>query len=121
MENVKDINNLLISKFIENSLFTSRQIQIIYKIKKKEKKIEGISSGAYYREVKQSKTKLAKLIYSILLLNLLGIINTDQIITLESILSKLNALDYNHDVYHDKDLLRVMNVIEDLIERMINI
>jgi hypothetical protein len=120
MENKEDINNLFLSKLIEKSLFTNRQIQIIYNFKNKEKRPKEISSGAYYREVKQSKTKLRKLFYSILLLNLINVMNDDQITALNSMLNKLRMLEDNHDKYHDKEINSVINVIEDLINRIIN-
>jgi len=120
MENKEDINNLFISKLIEKSLFTNRQIQIIYNFKNKEKRPKEISSGAYYREVKQSKTKLRKLFYSILLLNLIKVMNDNQTTTLNSILDKLRTLEENNTKYQDKEINNVINVIEDLINRMIN-
>jgi hypothetical protein len=120
MEIYADINNLFLFKLIEKSLFTNRQIQIIYNFKNKEKRPEEISSGAYYREVKQSKTKLRKLFYSILLLNLIKVMNDNQTTTLNSILDKLRTLEENNTKYQDKEINNVINVIEDLINRMIN-
>ncbi len=121
MENNEDINNIFLSKLVEKSLFTPRQIQIIYNFKNKEKRLKEISSGAYYREVRQSKIKLRKLIYSILLLNLINAINNDQLIALNSMLDKLRILDDNHIKYHDKEVNRVINVIEDVISKIISI
>ena len=120
MESNADINNLFLFKLIEKSLFTNRQIQIIYNFKKKEKRPKEISSGAYYREVKQSKTKLRKLFYSILLLNLIKVMNKNQTTTLNSVLDKLRTLENNHAKYHDKEINNIINVIEDLINRMID-
>ena len=119
MERNVDINNLFLFKLIEKSLFTNRQIQIIYNFKNKEKRPKEISSGAYYREVKQSKTKLQKLFYSILLLNLIKVMNDNQTTTLSSIIDKLTTLQDNPGKYHDKEINNVINVIEDLINRMI--
>lgn len=121
MENKEDINNIFLSKLVERSLFTSRQIQIIYNFKNKEKRLKEISSGAYYREVSQSKIKLRKLFYSILLLNLINAMNNDQVIALNSLLDKLRILENNHIEYHDKEINRVINVIEDVINKIINI
>ncbi|MDQ3084370.1 MAG: hypothetical protein M3Q77_06090 [Thermoproteota archaeon] len=121
MENEQNINNIFLSKLVEKSLFTNRQIQIIYNFKNKEKRLKGISSGAYYREVKQSKMKLRKLFYSILLLNLINVMNNDQITALNSMLNKLRILENNHVKYHDKEIDRVINVIEDLINRIVDI
>ncbi len=121
MENKEDINNIFLSKLVEKSLFTPRQIQIIYNFKNKEKRLKEISSGAYYREVSQSKIKLRKLFYSILLLNLINVMNNDQVIALNSLLDKLRILENNHIKYHDKEINRVINVIEDVINKIINI
>ncbi len=122
MEYNFDENNLLFTKFIENSIFTERQIQIIYRIKNKEGRIKEISSGAYYREVKQSKIKIKRLFYSIMLMNLLNIVNHEQLLTLNSVISKISILsdkNHNYDKYHDKDILYMFKVIEELIDRMI--
>jgi hypothetical protein len=120
MENREDINNLFLSKLIERSLFTNRQIQIIYNFKNKEKRPKEISSGAYYREIKQSKTKLRKLFYTILLLNLINVINDVQMNALNSMLNKLRMLEENKAKYHDREINSVINVIEDLISRIID-
>jgi len=120
MENEEDINNLFISKLIEKSLFTNRQIQIIYNFKNKEKRPMDISSGAYYREVKQSKIKMRKFFYSILLLNLINVVNDNQITALSSMTNKLRILVDSHAKYHDKEINNVINVMEDLINRIID-
>ena len=67
MKNDISENNLLISKIIENSLFTNRQIQIIYNIYNNKKRTDNITSGAYYREVKQCRDKIRKLYYTFIL------------------------------------------------------
>ncbi|MDN5847697.1 MAG: hypothetical protein L0H53_15640, partial [Candidatus Nitrosocosmicus sp.] len=96
-------------------------IHIIYFFMIKEKMPKEISSGAYYREVKQSKTKLRKLFYSILLLNLINVMNDDQITALNSMLNKLRMLEDNRTKYHDREINSVIIVIEDLINRIIDI
>ena len=121
MENNENINNIFLSKLVEKSLFTPKQIQIIYNIKNREKRLKEISSGAYYRQVRQSKIKLRKLFYSILLLNLINAMNNDQIIALNSLLDKLMILENNHIKHHDKEINRVINVIEDVISKIIDI
>jgi hypothetical protein len=119
MSNSNIQNNLLLMKIIENSTFTGRQIQIIYKIYNKEERLKDISSGAYYREVKQCKIKLRKFYYSILLLNLIGIINSEQLITINSIINKLSLIKNNHDKYHDKNIEPVINIIEQLLDKLL--
>lgn len=114
-----NVNNLLLNKFIENSSFTKRQIQIIYKVYNREERLKDISSGAYYREVKQCKDKIRKLYYSLILLNLIGVLNSEQLTTLNSIISKLDMLKGNHNIHHSNAAEPVIRVIEKLLDKMI--
>lgn len=120
MEISDNINNIIISKLVENSSFTPRQIHIIYKFMNKEERVKEISSGAYYRELKQSKVKLRRIFYSIVLLDILGITDKEQIMILNTIVNNLRTLNNTHDEYHGNEINRVMNVIEELINKMIN-
>ncbi len=119
MDNNNNVNNLLLDKFIENSSFTKRQIQIIYKIHNREARLKEISSGAYYREVKQCKAKIRKLYYSIIVLNLMGILNGEQLTTIDSIVHKLDILKDNHNIHHNNASDPVIDIIEKLLDRMI--
>ncbi len=119
MTDNNNVNNLLLNKFIENSSFTKRQIQIIYKIYNREERLKDISSGAYYREVKQCKDKIRKLYYSILLLNLIGVLNSEQLTALNLIISKLDMLKGNHNMHHNNASESVINIIEKLLDKMI--
>jgi hypothetical protein len=119
MSNNNNVNNLLLNKIIENSSFTKRQIQIIYKIYNREERLKDISSGAYYREAKQCKDKIRKLYYSIILLNLIGVINSEQLTTLNSIIHKLDMLKDNHNMHHNDVSESVIHIIEKLLDRML--
>ncbi len=121
MKDTDDINNMLFLKLIENSIFTHRQIQIIYNFNNNAKRTNEISSGAYYRQVKQSRTKLKKICYSIMLLNLLNLLNNNQISALTSIINQLRILNDNHDKYHKNDITSIMNVIEEMVNKVINL
>lgn len=121
MEKTNDENNLLFLKILENSLFTNRQIQIIYNIKTNQERPKEITSGAFYREVKQSRDKIKKVLYSVLLLQMLGIINNEQIMSFLSVIDKISMINNNHAINHNKDISSVINVIEQLIIKMINI
>lgn len=72
---------------VKNSMLTPRQVSIIYKKLGKGKSPIIISRGAYYRQVKQCKEKIRQIIYSIILLRLMGVLD-DRIYT---ILDQLNA------------------------------
>ncbi len=119
MNNNKIENNLLLLKIIENSTFTGRQIQIIYNIYNREERLKEITSGAYYREVKQCKNKIKKLYYSFILLNLLDIFNNEQLLTLNSVIDKLYRLQNNHEKYHENNIEAVMNIIDQMIDKML--
>jgi hypothetical protein len=115
------LNNSLFLNLVENSIFTRKQIQIIYITSRKAKRLMNISSGAYYREVKQSKSKIYKLIYSLILLELLNVIDHDQLILMTSIVEQLKELQKNHKDYHTKDLQPIVNVIEEMILRSVRL
>ena len=60
--------NTIIQEIIKKSLFTERQIEIILKQKKLLDVEFGVSKGAYYRQLAQSRSKIESLYYTILLL-----------------------------------------------------
>jgi hypothetical protein len=119
MSNENVINNLLLLEIIENSIFTKRQIQIIYKIFNNEERLKEISSGAYYREVKQCKNKIRKLYYSIILLRLLNILDEEKLVVLNAIVDKLYALENHHDIYHKNNQKSVINIVEQVLDRIL--
>ena len=120
MKNIEPINNMLFYKLIQNSIFTPRQIQIIYNFRNNDKRIRDISSGAYYREVKQSKIKLKKICYSIMLLDLTNIMGSNQITALNPVISQLRTLSEGHDIYHKNNINKVVGVIDEMVSRVIN-
>lgn len=121
MEHTEDLNNSLFLKLIEKSIFTEKQIQIIYRINRKGKRPSDLSAGAYYREVKQSKSKTYKLIYSLILLELLNIVDHDQLLILSPLIEQLKQLQNNHKNYHTKDLIPIINVMEEMIIRLVRL
>jgi hypothetical protein len=114
--------NLLFLKIIEKSTFTIRQIQIIHNINSRENRPKGISSGAYYREVKQCKAKIRRLYYSIVLLGLMDIINNEQLITLNMAVERLYKLkDNSQEIHHDVSVNSVIDIIEQMLDKMISL
>jgi|SRR3982750_2577799 hypothetical protein len=112
--------NSLFLKIIEKSTFTNRQIQIIHNIYNRENRPKGISSGAYYREVKQCKAKIRRLYYSIIILGLMDIINNEQLITLNLAVERLYKLkDNSQDIHHDISISSVIGIIEQMLDKMI--
>ena len=119
MKNDISENNILISKIIENSLFTNKQMQIIYNIYNNKKRPDNITSGAYYREVKQCRDKIRKLYYTFILFNLINVIKDEQLDTINLIINKLYKLNLNHAKYHDNDLNIMLNIIDQLLNKIL--
>ena len=71
--------NTIIKEIIKKSLFTERQIEIILKQKKLIDVEFGMSKGAYYRQVAQSRSKIESVYYTLILLQAFDVMfpNTD--------------------------------------------
>ena len=123
---MKEYNfSYFLSILVKNSMLTPRQVSIIYKKVDKGKSPINISSGAYYRQVKQCKDKVRQIIYSIILLRLMGVLD-DRICT---ILDQLNAqltqislvCDQPPDMYDISQEIYIKNlipVLEDVITKL---
>ena len=69
--------NTIIKEIIKKSLFTERQIEIILKQKKLLDIEFGVSKGAYYRQLGQSRSKIESVYYTIILLQAFDVILTN--------------------------------------------
>ena len=69
--------NTIIREIIKKSLFTERQIEIILKQKKLLDIEFGVSKGAYYRQLGQSRSKIESVYYTIILLQAFDVILTN--------------------------------------------
>src|SRR5919205_3255757 len=85
-------SNNLYNEILLKSLFTSRQMSIIYKRAIRQSNQENISSGAYYRQLKQCRLKIKSVLYSVLLLRLCGGLDNQAINTLERIALQLDVI-----------------------------
>ena len=103
------------------SSFTDRQLSIIYNKMAKHSSLENISAGAYYRQLKQCRTKIKSLLYSILLLRLCGALNGEAIITLDKIALQLDVMSQalgSGDVTTGQSVEDVSIVVNKLIDSM---
>ena len=66
--------NTIIREIIKKSLFTERQIEIILKQKRLLNVEFGVSKGAYYRQLAQSRSKIESVYYTIILLQAYDVI-----------------------------------------------
>jgi GH15 family glucan-1,4-alpha-glucosidase len=113
--------NDLFNALIEKNLFTKKQISIIYnKFNTPISNISknGLSAGAYYRQIKQCRKKYDQLIYTLVLFRLLNFIDNSTMETIESIIKQLEKIS-QHDIHHNSTVM-VPNDIIIVIEKIIN-
>ena len=111
-----NFNNIL-SEIIKKSLFTQRQIEIILNHKNIVEQEFSISKGAYFRQVSQSRNKLASLYYSIILFRGLGIILPDDIDVILRLSEQISVIQ-NSDVFPEREE-QIINVIEKAIHQIV--
>ena len=114
-------SNNLYNEILLKSLFTSRQISIIYKRAIKQSSQENISAGAYYRQLKQCRLKIKSVLYSVLLLRLCGALDNQAINTLEKIALQLDVISQastSSDVAKDQTVKDMVLVVQKLIDKM---
>jgi GH15 family glucan-1,4-alpha-glucosidase len=113
--------NELFNSLIEKNLFTNKQISIIYnKFNTPVSNISknGLSAGAYYRQIKQCRKKYDQLIYTLVLFRLLNFIDNNTIETIESIIKQLEKIS-QRDIHHNSRVI-VPNDIIIVIEKIIS-
>ena len=109
--------NSFYKHIIANSLFTNRQIDIICRRLESRGVIENISSGAYFRQVKQCRTKIIRLLYSIILLQYIDALDHETFFAIEKITSQLEVMLAQKSSDFSK-AESVISVIEQLVKRM---
>ena len=114
-------SNNLYNEILLKSLFTNRQLSIIYKRATKQSSRENISAGAYYRQLKQCRLKIKSVLYSVLLLRLCGALDNQAINTLEKIALQLDVISQastSSDVAKDQTVEDIILVVQKLIDKM---
>jgi hypothetical protein len=114
-------SNNLYNEILLKSLFTSRQMSIIYKRAIRQSNQENISSGAYYRQLKQCRLKIKSVLYSVLLLRLCGALDNQAINTLEKLALQLDVISQistGSDVAKNQTIQDIIPVVNKLIDKM---
>lgn len=112
--------NHILESIIKRNLFTKRQISIIYNKNNRRVLKNKISSGAYYRQIKQCKEKYDRLIYTILLFRILNLIDSNTIDIIESIVKQIDNIS-QRNLHHNKDTTiptDIAKVIEQIIKKI---
>jgi len=120
MADAKSNSNNLYSYLVANSLFTSRQLVIISKRLQGGGKVENITSGAYYRQVRQCREKVAAVLYSVVLLQSTGIVQAETWNALGRLAEQLGVIfaSEGSDVVGKLSVNDVISVIDQLVKRM---
>ena len=109
--------NIIIQEIIKKSLFTERQIEIILKQKKMLDVEFGVSKGAYYRQLAQTRSKIESLYYTILLLQAYDVIlpESDVMFRLAEQLNVMKESDFTPE-----NEGQIMDVIQQAVKQLVN-
>ena len=120
MSNYESYFNIIYREIIANSLFTERQIDIIYNRLSHQTVPKNISRGAYHRQLKQCRNKIVGVLYSILLLKSLGAIDQQTLSLLGTMCDQLVVmLDIeNSDISRNKVTDNVMSTVNGILKKM---
>ena len=120
MEN-GDLNyTVFLNHFIINSIFTKKQISIIYNKMLKGKPTQNMTSGAYYRQLGQCRNKIRKAVYTLLLLRLLNVIDTETFSALDQLNNQSNViLKKQSDEIDVASLDNVIVLIDNVIRKLV--
>ena len=115
--------NTLYAYIVANSLFTPRQLSIISKQLEGGGRPEKISSGAYYRQVKQCRKKVISVLYSMMLLQSMGIVQSEALTTLSKLAEQLAVIfaSESSDAMSRLNVDDVISVINEVIKRVSNL
>jgi len=116
---MSDINSSnfpnVLNEIIKKSLFTPRQIEIILKYKDLSDSEFTITKGAYYRQVSQSREKLARLYYSFIVLRVLDILLADDIDVISRLTEQVSVIK-DGDVFPERER-EILSVIERVVKQ----
>jgi hypothetical protein len=125
-----DLNyNQCLMFLIKNSILTPRQVSIISKRIRNDHSSDYRTAGSYYRQVKQCKVKIKRIIYTIILLRILNVMDDNINSSLEQIVTRLDELVKLTDdhsgisriTYQESDLLSMLSMLNDVIIKLIKI
>jgi hypothetical protein len=114
-------SNTIYAHLVANSLFTPRQLSIISKKLQGSGRTEKISSGAYYRQVKQCRKKITSILYTMILLQSMGIVQLEAPATLSKLAERLAVIfasEGDSDATTSVNVDDVISVIDEVIKRM---
>lgn len=120
MENSNLDYTAILNHFIVNSTLTQKQTSIIYNKITKSKSSRKMTSGAYYRQLGQCRTKIRKIVYTLLLLRLFNVLDAGTFSVLDQLNNQMNVmLNKSSDEIDASTLNNVTSLIDDVIEKLV--
>ena len=110
--------NTIIKEIIKKSLFTERQIEIILKQKKMLDVEFGVSKGAYYRQLAQSRSKIESVYYTLILLQALDVILTNSDV-ISRLAEQVNVMKDGSFTPENED--QIIDVIQKTVKQLIDV
>ncbi len=110
--------NTIIKEIIKKSLFTERQIEIILKQKKILDVEFGVSKGAYYRQLAQSRSKIESVYYTLILLQALDVILTNSDV-ISRLAEQVNVMKDGSFTPENED--QIIDVIQKTVKQLVDV
>ena len=109
--------NTIMKEIIKKSLFTERQIEIILKQKKMLDVEFGVSKGAYYRQLAQSRSKIESVYYTLILLQALDVILTNSDV-ISRLAEQVNVMKDGNFTPENEG--QIIDVIQKAVKQLVN-
>ena len=110
--------NTIMKEIIKKSLFTERQIEIILKQKKILDVEFGVSKGAYYRQLAQSRSKIESVYYTLILLQALDVILTNSDV-ISRLAEQVNVMKDGSFTPANED--QIIDVIQKTVKQLVDV
>ena len=110
--------NTIIREIIKKSLFTERQIEIILKQKKLLDIEFGVSKGAYYRQLAQSRSKIESVYYTIILLQAYDVILPDSNV-ISRLAEQVNVM--KDGSFTPENESQIIDVIQKTVKQLVDV
>ena len=110
--------NTIIKEIIKKSLFTERQIEIILKQKRLLNVEFGVSKGAYYRQLAQSRSKIESVYYTIILLQAYDVILPDSNV-ISRLAEQVNVMKDGSFAPENED--QIIDVIQKTVKQLVGV
>lgn len=113
-------SNQLFAYILENSSFTAKQASIIFNRLRGPSRLPGMTSGAYFRQVKQCREKIYSTLYSAVLLQSTGVLEDQGLVALSQVADQMRVIFSSdaRDIFPPDRMEGVMSVMSQLVKRV---